>query len=78
MGSNSSEHSLLALGRRSREEHLRGVDIAFGDLALRVAGLELDVGHRVTGRGLVRERGVSEIVEGAKGLGNAGSLERRL
>ena len=31
---NGFEHPLLALGRRSREEHLRRVDVALGDLAL--------------------------------------------
>jgi hypothetical protein len=63
-----AENPLFSSGRCAWEEHLGGVDVALRDCALRVAGLELDVGHRVAGCSLVAERGVPEVVEGAERL----------
>ena len=54
---------------------MRGVDVAFGDAGLGVAGFVLDVGEGVAGGGVVGEGGVAEVVEGAEGLGDAGALE---
>src|SRR5215216_5810815 len=62
------EDPLLASRCSAREEHLRRVDVPLGDGALRVPGLELHVGHRVTGCGFVRKRRVPEVMEGAERL----------
>src|SRR6266511_4304045 len=72
------EHPRLALLRGTREEDLRGVHVALGDRALRVAGARLDVDLRVARRGGVRERRVAQVVEGAEGLLDSGPGERRL
>ena len=57
-------------------KHLRGVDVALGDRALRVPRLELHVRLRVAGGGLVRERGVAKVVPGPERLGDLGARER--
>ena len=46
------------------QPHLGGVDVAFGDRGLAVAGFVLDVGEGVAGGGVVGEGGVAEVVEG--------------
>src|SRR5437868_4976528 len=71
------EHPLLAARRGAGEEHLCGVDVALGDRALRVAGLQLHVHHRVAGRRLMCERRVPEVVEGPEWLGDPCTTDGR-
>jgi hypothetical protein len=44
------------------------VDVPFGDRTLGVAGFELHVGHWISGRRLVGQRGVAQIMERAERL----------
>jgi hypothetical protein len=71
-----AEESLFDALGGAGEGGLGGVDVAFGDRGLGVAGAHLHVAHGVAGGGVVGEGGVAEVVEGPECSCDAGVGER--
>ena len=75
VGGSFAEDPIFAFFGCAGEAGLGGVEVAFGDRGLGVAGSVLEVDVGVAGGGLVGERGMPEVVEGPEAWVDVGVVE---